>query len=133
MFHTIGQRKGLGIGGLKDADETPWFVAEKRIEKNQLIVAQGHDHPALFSKDLKAHSIHWIGRLPDMQSFACTARVRHRQKDRPCQVELTSDGSCNVVFDEPVRAIAPGQSVVFYDGEICLGGGVIEGVINTNT
>ena len=126
MFHTIGQRKGLGIGGLKDADESPWFVAEKRMDDNQLIVAQGHDHPALFSKGLKAGSLHWIGETPDAESFHCTARVRHRQKDQPCRVQCDEDGHCTVTFEQPMRAIAAGQSVVFYADQVCLGGGVIE-------
>jgi len=129
MFHTIGQRKGLGIGGVKDADEAPWFVAEKRIERNELVVAQGHDHPALYARGLKAHSLHWIGKPPD-QKFRCTARTRHRQKDQPCQVQLDDTTRCEVTFEEPMRAIAPGQSVVFYDGEVCMGGGVIDSAFN---
>ncbi len=124
MFHTIGQRKGLGIGGRKNSSEAPWFVTDKWLEDNVLVVAQGHDHPALFSIGLQARSLHWITSTPPQQ-FRCTARTRHRQIDAICTVSLRDGDQCRVIFDEPMRAIAPGQSVVFYTGDICLGGGVI--------
>jgi tRNA-specific 2-thiouridylase len=125
MFHTIGQRKGLGIGGRKDSAEEPWFVTEKRMEDNTLIVAQGHDNPALYANGLEANSIHWISRTPGESEFNCTARTRHRQQDVPCRVQLDGTSSGIVTFEAPMRAIAPGQSVVFYDEQVCLGGGVI--------
>ena len=126
MFHTIGQRKGLGIGGLKNASEQPWFVADKRMEDNALVVVQGHDNPALYAQGLQASSLHWISRIPSNDEFRCTARTRHRQVDQACTVKLEADNSCTVTFDQPMRAIAPGQYVVFYQDEICLGGGIIE-------
>lgn len=130
MFHTIGQRKGLGIGGRRDGGEDPWFVVDKRLNDNVLMVAQGHDNPALFSRGLTAQSLHWISCAPDSTTFRCTARTRHRQPDRPCEVTLAGNNTCQVIFDEPMRAIAPGQSVVFYQDQVCLGGGVIEAAVN---
>jgi len=130
MFHTVGQRKGLGIGGRKDGNDEPWFVVDKLLDSNTLLVAQGHNHPALFAQGLNAQSLHWITANPGEASFRCTARTRHRQQDEPCIVQLHDDDSCRVIFDQPMRAIAPGQYVVFYDEEICLGGGVIESAIN---
>ncbi len=128
MFHTIGQRKGLGIGGKRNAGKAPWFVVDKLLKDNILLVAQGHDHPALFSIGLQAQSLHWITSVPPEQ-FRCTAKTRYRQADEPCTVTLRDNYQCRVVFDKPVRAIAPGQSVVFYIGDVCLGGGVIESSI----
>ena len=129
MFHTIGQRKGLGIGGRKQTTDEPWFVAEKNLESNSLIVAQGHDHPALSASGLTAKGLHWISTPPNTNSFKCTARTRHRQNDAPCAVEILADGCCRVRFDTPMWAVAPGQSVVFYNNDICMGGGVIENAI----
>jgi len=129
MFHTVGQRKGLGIGGRRDGSDEPWFVVDKLLDSNTLLVAQGHNHPALFARGLNAQNLHWITCRPKQASFRCTARTRHRQKDEPCEVHLTDDNSCRVIFDQPMRAIAPGQYVVFYDGEVCLGGGVIENAL----
>jgi tRNA-specific 2-thiouridylase len=126
MFHTIGQRKGLGIGGLKNASEAPWFVSEKRMDENTLIVVQGHDHPALYARGLQASDLHWISANPASTEFRCTARTRHRQDDQPCTVKLNGEQDCTVIFDEPMRAVAPGQYVVFYQDEVCLGGGVID-------
>lgn len=125
MFHTIGQRKGLGIGGRKNAaGKAPWFVVDKRLQDNVLLVAQGHDHPALFAIGLQAQSLHWITSVPPGQ-FRCTAGTRHRQADEPCTVTLQENHQCRVIFDKPMCAIAPGQSVVFYSGDTCLGGGII--------
>lgn len=125
MYHTIGQRQGLGIGGVKGAGEAPWFVVEKDLQRNVLIVAQGTDHPSLYHNRLYAGQVHWINPAPT-QHFHCTAKVRYRQADQACEVQLTSDGKLIVLFDTPQRAITPGQSVVFYQGDICLGGAVIE-------
>jgi len=133
MFHTIGQRKGLGIGGRKNnTNKAPWFAVDKHLQDNVLLVAQGHDHPALFAIGLQAQSLHWITAIPPEQ-FRCTASTRHRQADEPCTVALQNSDRCRVIFDKPVRAIAPGQSVVFYSGDTCLGGGVIESPITGGT
>ena len=127
MFHTIGQRQGLGIGGLKHADDAPWYVADKDIDTNTLWVCQGNDHPALFAHGLTVTGIFWIqADLPEMP-LRCTAKVRYRQPDQPCTV-FSSKTGYHIVFDEPQRAITPGQSVVLYCENECLGGGVIEAV-----
>ena len=124
MFHTIGQRQGLGIGGLAGGRGGAWYVVGKDLEGNRLIVAQGSDHPALFHEALRTGPLHWINGAPPAMPMRCQARIRHRQPDQPCRL-LPDDNGCIVEFDQPQRAIAPGQSVVFYDGERCLGGGVI--------
>lgn len=126
MYHTLGQRKGLGIGGLKNADETPWYVVDKDIAHNELIVAQGHDHPALFSGGLIAGQLHWVDRQPLTTSLRCTVKTRYRQQDIPCQINPINEQQIEVIFDEPVAAVTPGQSAVFYLDEVCLGGGIIE-------
>ncbi|QYN46990.1 tRNA 2-thiouridine(34) synthase MnmA [Gilliamella sp. ESL0405] len=126
MYHTLGQRKGLGIGGLKQADDTPWYVVDKDIENNELIVAQGHNHPALFSNGLIAKQLHWVDRQVVTQPFRCTVKTRYRQQDIACQVTPLGEDTIEVLFDQPVAAVTPGQSAVFYQGEVCLGGGIIE-------
>ena len=125
MYHTIGQRQGLGIGGLKDAGEEPWYVLVKDLEHNVLIVGQGNEHPLLFSGALLASEIYWVNPIDLSTPRRLTAKVRYRQGDQPCVLEKTATGY-RATFDDPQRAVTPGQSVVFYDGEICLGGGVIE-------
>ena len=141
MYHTIGQRQGLGIGGVKGANEEPWFVAQKDLTRNVLVVVQGTDHPLLFTNHLIAQQAHWINGLfindqaliqaltPSL-SFRCTAKNRYRQDDQTCTVKIEADGKLDVVFDEPQRAITPGQSVVFYQNDVCLGGAVIESTDN---
>jgi tRNA-specific 2-thiouridylase len=125
MYHTIGQRQGLGIGGLAHHGEAPWYVVAKDVEKNVLLVAQGNDHPALFKSTLFSDDILWISGEPPRLPLRCAAKVRYRQPDQACTLTVAADG-CRVDFDRPQRAVAPGQSVVFYQGERCLGGGVIE-------
>ncbi len=125
MYHTIGQRQGLGIGGLADHGDEPWYVVGKDLEHNVLRVAQGNNHPALFSSGLQVGDIFWISGETPKLPLRCTAKVRYRQADQACSV-TAEDGAYRVHFDEPQRAVTPGQSVVFYDGERCLGGGVIE-------
>ncbi len=125
MFYTIGQRQGLCIGGLKDSVEAPWYVAEKNIEQNTLVVVQGTDHPALFKSKLVASAIHWIDRTPRLP-YLTKAKTRYRQPDQACKLEQQQDGKYLVTFAEPQRAVTPGQSIVFYDEDICLGGGIIE-------
>ncbi|WNO11250.1 tRNA 2-thiouridine(34) synthase MnmA [Teredinibacter sp. KSP-S5-2] len=130
MYHTIGQRQGLGIGGVKGAKEEPWFVAEKNLDTNTLIAVQG-DHPLLYAPALEAEQIHWINNETKPDGFRCTAKTRYRQPDQHCTLSYTDDNNILVTFDEPQRAITPGQSVVFYDKDICLGGAVISRAIKT--
>lgn len=132
MYYTLGQRGGIGIGGVKDRDEAPWFVLHKDLDNNRLIVGQGHDHPMLQSTELTAYKLDWVVDAPAQlftaQGYRCTAKTRYRQPDQACTVfalDETGD-TIKVVFDEPQRAVTPGQSCVFYRDDICLGGGVIE-------
>ncbi|TNE77922.1 MAG: tRNA 2-thiouridine(34) synthase MnmA [Gammaproteobacteria bacterium] len=125
MYHTLGQRQGLGIGGMKNAGDEPWYVVAKDLQRNVLIAAQGKDHPLLFTNQLSATRAHWINGAPATVEFRCTAKTRYRQPDQWCTVFVSEQG-CRVLFDTPQRAVTPGQSVVFYDAEVCLGGGVIE-------
>ena len=122
MYYTIGQRQGLGIGGGGDSQE-PWFVVGKDLATNTLYVGQGFHHPALYATSLDASEIHFTTNEPMPKEFKCTAKFRYRQQDVPVTVRLLDDNRAEVVFDEPVRAITPGQAVVFYDGMECLGGG----------
>jgi len=125
MYYTMGQRKGLGIGGLQHADETPWYVVGKDLDNNILIVAQGQDHPRLYHNTLETSHIHWInGAGAAVKS--CTAKIRYRQADQQCTLQSPSAGRHIIHFEKPQRAITPGQSIVFYQDEVCLGGGVIE-------
>lgn len=124
MYHTIGQRQGLGIGGLSNYSEDPWFVAGKDLERNVLLVVQGQSHPRLFSDWLYIRDIFWINDAPTLP-FSCNAKVRYRQRDQACQL-IADESGYRVVFEQPQRAVTPGQSVVFYDQDRCLGGAVIE-------
>ncbi|MBB6092193.1 tRNA-specific 2-thiouridylase [Povalibacter uvarum] len=128
MFYTLGQRQGLRIGGKADATEAPWYVARKDLARNVLIAVQGHDHEALLSDSLIASQLTWVAGAPPAQQFECTAKVRYRQPDQPCAVSVRPDGSVEVRFTTPQRAVTPGQYAVFYAGEECLGGGVIESI-----
>ena len=123
-FYTFGQRQGLGIGGRRDSDGTPWYVVEKDLARNVLIVAQGHEHPALFHDELIAEELNWIGPAPELP-LRCTAKIRYRQRDQACEVEALAEGRVRVRFAEAQRAVTPGQWVVFYAGRRCLGGGRI--------
>lgn len=124
MYHTLGQRQGLGIGGLKDYPDAPWFVAGKDLTRNVLIAVQGKNHPLLFKDWLTTTDVFWVNQ-PISEPLRCKAKVRYRQADQDCIIEPTNSGY-RVVFDQPQRAVTPGQSVVFYLDDICLGGGVIE-------
>ncbi|MFA5081519.1 MAG: tRNA 2-thiouridine(34) synthase MnmA [Hydrogenophilaceae bacterium] len=125
MYYTLGQRQGLGIGGVKGAEEgVPWFVAGKDMAANELIVVQGHEHPLLLSERLEAGDLSWVGPAPEV-GRRYTAKTRYRQEDAGCTVERLADGRLGLVFEQPQWAVTPGQSVVIYDGEVCLGGGVI--------
>lgn len=125
MFHTLGQRQGLGIGGRRTGSGEPWYVAGKDPERNALIVVQGHDHPALFHRRLRAAALHWIAGDPPVEPLACQAKIRYRQADQPCVLERLDADGFEVRFAEPQWAVAPGQSVVFYRDDLCLGGGII--------
>ncbi|MCB2387876.1 tRNA 2-thiouridine(34) synthase MnmA [Thalassolituus sp. TMPB967] len=124
MYHTLGQRQGLGIGGLAGYPDEPWFVAGKDLERNVLIAVQGKNHPLLFKDWLTTEQVFWVNGEPELP-LRCSAKVRYRQDDQACLIER--DGNqYRITFDQPQRAITPGQSVVFYVDETCLGGGVIE-------
>ncbi|VAX76801.1 tRNA-specific 2-thiouridylase MnmA [Serratia symbiotica] len=126
IFHTLGQRKGLGIGGIKDSKEEPWYVVDKDVANNILVIAQGHRHPHLMSAGLIAKQLHWVDRTPRSNPFRCVVKTRYQQQDIHCLVIPLDDQCIEVRFDEPVSAVTPGQSAVLYEGEICLGGGIIE-------
>jgi len=125
MFHTIGQRQGLGIGGLRDSSGEPWYVVAKNMDTNQLVVAQGKDHPALFKPALEAKDLHWISGHVPAAPLPCHARIRYRQSDQACEITALRDDRMQIRFGEPQRAVTPGQAVVIYDGDLCLGGGTI--------
>jgi tRNA-specific 2-thiouridylase len=125
MFYTIGQRQGIGIGGVANAGEAPWYVAGKDLDRNVLTVVQGHDHPLLFSATLTASRAHWIAGTPPQFPLECRARCRHRQPLQACTVHPDGSSMLRVVFAHAQRAVTPGQSVVFYAADNCLGGAVI--------
>lgn len=124
MYYTLGQRQGLGIGGSGNGE--PWFVADKDLDSNTLYVVQGDAHPSLYSVGLIASSVNWIAPIQPNSELRCTAKFRYRQPDQGVTVRPLSDGTCEIVFDAPQKAITPGQAVVFYDGDVCLGGGTID-------
>jgi tRNA-specific 2-thiouridylase len=126
MYHTLGQREGLGIGGVRGSDEAPWYVASKNLARNTLIVVQGNEHPLLYSTGLGMGRIDWINAAHPSLPLQCKAKTRYRQADQDCVVYQTAEGDYRVEFDKPQRAVTPGQQVVFYIGDRCLGGGVIE-------
>ena len=121
VFHTIGQRQGLGIGG----SGLPWYVAAKDIKQNKLTVVQGHDHPALLRPELTASNLSWVSATDPRQHWVYNSKTRYRQKDAPCTLESVTNKTCHIQFAEPQWAVTPGQSVVLYESNVCLGGGVI--------
>jgi tRNA-uridine 2-sulfurtransferase len=129
-YYTLGQRHGLHIGGVADGAEAPWYVARKDAERNELVVVQGNDHPLLLDDWLVASGAHWIGTAPEAlnagKPFRCHAKIRYRQPDQLCTVARSGERELQVSFDQPQRTPTPGQYVVFYDGDRCLGGAVIE-------
>lgn len=124
-YYTLGQREGLGIGGVKDASEEPWFVAAKDMAKNVLYVVQGHDHPALLRDRLTAGQLSWISPRPPRPHWVYAAKTRYRMPDAACDIETLDGDRCEVAFAAPQWAVTPGQSVVLYESQVCLGGGVI--------
>ena len=125
-FYTIGQRKGIGLGGMKDSTEQAWYVAAKDLERNELIVVQGHDHPLLLRRELHAADLSWVsGAAPQAGANFC-AKARYRQHDARCRLNMLSPDRMELDFEEPQWAVTPGQSAVLYDGDVCLGGGVIQ-------
>ncbi len=126
IYYTLGQRQGLNIGGQTNSTGEPWYVVDKDIKNNILIVAQGHNHPLLFSQQLVANQCHWMGEMPTYIPFNCFAKTRYRQSDQACTITELTQNTCHVSFTTPQRAITPGQSIVFYQENQCLGGGIIE-------
>jgi len=133
-YYTLGQRQGLRIGGTKAGEDLPWFVAGKDAARNALIAVQGHDHPALYRRTVEAQELHWIaGALPEPSTLdRVGAKTRYRMPDAMCRVELLEDDSCSATFDAPQWAPTPGQYLVLYDGDVCLGGGVIGVSVNAD-
>ena len=125
-FYTIGQRKGVGIGGLKDSAGRPWYVCGKDLAKNELIVVQGHDHPLLLSRKLRAEDLAWVSGRALYTGAAYSAKTRYRQADAACRIQQSGEDGLDVEFTALQWAVTPGQSVVLYSGEACLGGGVIQ-------
>ena len=126
MYYTLGQRQGLGIGGVPGYPEAPWYVVDKDLAHNRLVVAQEHDHPLLLRSGLQTGPAHWVSGTPPALPLSCRAMIRYRQQDQACTIHHLSAGRLQVRFDRAQRAITPGQSVVFYQDEVCLGGAVIE-------
>jgi tRNA-specific 2-thiouridylase len=124
MCYTIGQRQGLGVGGRKGANDEPWYVADKDIERNVLIVVQGQNHPRLLSSALETEAMHWLTR-GDLPHPPIQAQIRHRQRPVAVDVEIRADGTAKIEFLEPQRAVTPGQFAVLYAGDRCLGGAAI--------
>ena len=124
-FFTIGQRQGLGIGGVSAASEEPWYVVEKRIAANELVVAQGSDHPALFSHGLIVENMHWIHSDYQQNLSIGQAKIRYRQSPQSCAITQLDDRQWRLQFNQPQRAVTPGQYAVIYRDNVCLGGGVI--------
>ena len=125
MFHTLGQRQGLGIGGVRGFADEPWYVLHKDLDNNVLYVGQGHDHPWLMSGALWADQLNWVSGAAPRPGTRLTAKVRYRQADQACTVAALEDGRLHLCFDQAQRAVTPGQSVVLYHDEECLGGGII--------
>jgi len=126
FFYTLGQRRGLGIGGIRGTNEGPWYVIAKDNENNILYVAQGDDNPLLYSRGLTARKFHWINDEPLQTPSTCHAKTRYRQSDQECTVESIKQDTITVLFRETQRAVTPGQYIVLYNGATCLGGGIID-------
>ncbi len=125
MYYTLGQRQGIGIGGRRDSEESPWYVADKDLARNVLVVVQGHEHPRLMHAALVATDLQWVSGAPPTTPLRCAAKARYRQADQACTLICLADGRWEARFDQPQRAITPGQYAVFYRDAECLGGGII--------
>ena len=128
IYYTIGQRKGIGIGGQQEGSGEAWFVAKKALNDNTLIVVQGQDHELLYRQSLQCQQVHWINDVTPTFPLACTAKTRYRQKDQACTITIHDQNASllTVTFEQPQRAITPGQSIVFYQNDTCLGGAIIQ-------
>ena len=126
IHYTTGQRQGIGLGGVKGMPEAPWYVIDKQLESNTLVVCQDHNHPMLMSKTLEVTYIHWISPQSTALPATLHAKIRYRQQEQPCTLEQNNKNSYCITFHQPQRAVTPGQSIVFYSHDICLGGAVIE-------
>ena len=129
-FYTLGQRKGIGIGGSREGSGKPWFVARKDLKTNTLWVVQGHDHPWLKTDALRAVHTSWVAGTPPRLEDAVTVKTRYRAPDGSCRIATAAGDTIDLIFPEPQWAATPGQSAVLYQGEVCLGGGFID-VIKT--
>ncbi len=125
MYYTLGQRQGLGIGGVKGHEGATWYVADKDLKNNRLIVVESHDHPLLYSRELIASDLSWTAGAAPPTPYACSAKTRYRQADAACVIKEINAGVCKVEFEQAQWAVTPGQSIVFYQGDECLGGGII--------
>lgn len=128
MFHTLGQRQGLGIGGVSGFPDAPWYVLHKDLDANILYVGQGHDHPWLFSTELEANQLNWVSGIEPKAGQSLTAKIRYRQADQSCEITRIDAHGLQLKFDTAQRAVTPGQSVVLYSADECLGGGIISGM-----
>lgn len=124
-FHTLGQRGGLQLGGIRGRDQAPWYVVAKDVARNVLVVDQGHDSSWMMSRLVNTEVMHWIAGVAPAGTFTCLAQTRYRQAPQACTVKVNADGTVTATFEESQRAVTPGQSLVLYDGDICLGGAVI--------
>jgi len=129
MYYTLGQRQGLKIGGHRESNGEPWFVAAKEMSKNELIVVQGHEHPLLLNDGLNAHQLHWISEEDPRTNWVYAAKTRYRQPDAPCEIDALDKNEVTIKFGQKQWAITPGQSAVVYESNVCLGGGIITGAI----
>ena len=130
MYYTIGQRQGLGIGGTEPGHDEPWYVVAKQLDSNRLVVAQGVDNPLLFHSRCRITDLHWISNANASLPFDCSAKVRYRQQDSACRMTTIDGTVAEIEFDEPQRAVTPGQALVLYQQEQCIGGGTIEMAYN---
>lgn len=129
MYYTLGQRQGLKIGGSRDSNGEPWFVAAKDMAKNELIVVQGHEHPLLLNDGLLATQLTWIDPEPPITNWVYAAKTRYRQPDAPCEIDRITENEVEIRFGQKQWAITPGQSAAVYESNVCLGGGIITAAI----